>query len=104
MHRSGSFHRFVAYLILQVHSLHLYIFVFSSSFLASATTVISLLSTIILAWMDRRAERLLKRRDNQSGEVVRITDIKDFPFSFWMIALVCVAYYVAIFPFIALGK
>ncbi|XP_026281506.1 major facilitator superfamily domain-containing protein 1 [Frankliniella occidentalis] len=73
-------------------------------FFASITTVVSLLSTIILAWMDRRAERLLKRRDNQSGEVVRITDIKDFPLSFWMIALVCVAYYVAIFPFIALGK
>jgi hypothetical protein len=54
--------------------------------------------------MDKRAERILKRKTAQEGEVVRLTDIKDFSATFWLISVVCVAYYVAVFPFIALGK
>lgn len=54
--------------------------------------------------MDRRAERVLQRRENSTGEVVHISDVKDFKFTFWLIAIVCVSYYIAIFPFIALGK
>lgn len=55
--------------------------------------------------MDKRAEKVLRRRNNQqNSEVIRLTDVKDFPLSFWMISVVCVAYYVAVFPFIALGK
>jgi len=64
----------------------------------------SFVCTLILAYMDKRAERVLNRKENQSNEVVRLTDIMDFPASFWMIAIICVSYYVAIFPFIALGK
>lgn len=73
-------------------------------FIASVTCIMSLVSAIILAYLDRRAERILKRTVVQDGEVVRITDVKDFPAIFWMIAIICIAYYVAIFPFIALGK
>jgi ADP-ribose pyrophosphatase YjhB (NUDIX family) len=54
--------------------------------------------------MDKRAERILKRKTSQEGEVVRLTDVKDFPAIFWVISVVTVAYYVAVFPFIALGK
>ncbi|XP_067006714.2 lysosomal dipeptide transporter MFSD1 [Anabrus simplex] len=73
-------------------------------YIASATCVMSLVCALILAYMDKRAERILKRKPAQDGEVVHITDVKDFPAIFWMISIVCVAYYVAIFPFIALGK
>jgi len=38
------------------------------------------------------------------GEVVKLTDVKYFPFSLWLIFIICVAYYVAIFPFIGLGQ
>lgn len=38
------------------------------------------------------------------GEVIKLTDVKDFPFSLWLIFIICVAYYVAIFPFIGLGQ
>ncbi|PSN30823.1 Major facilitator superfamily domain-containing protein 1 [Blattella germanica] len=72
--------------------------------IASATCFMSLLCAILLAIMDKRAERILKRKIAQDGEVVRLTDVKDFPAIFWLISVVCVAYYVAIFPFIALGK
>ena len=38
-----------------------------------------------------------------SDEVIRIRDVKDFKFSFWLLCIICVAYYVAVFPFIGLG-
>lgn len=72
--------------------------------IASTTTIMSMLSALILGWMDKRAERILRRNDNTSGEVARLSDIKTFKVSFWMVTVICVAYYVAIFPFIALGK
>lgn len=65
----------------------------------------SLVSALLLGWMDRGLEKHTQRRTTQNGgQSVKITDIKDFPVIFWMVCLICVAYYVAIFPFIALGK
>ena len=37
-------------------------------------------------------------------EVVRLRDIFSFPPIFWFCSIVCLAYYVAIFPFISLGQ
>lgn len=39
-----------------------------------------------------------------SGEVIKLTDVKDFPLALWLIFIICVGYYVAIFPFIGLGQ
>lgn len=64
----------------------------------------SFLCSVILGVFDKRAEVILRRNENSENEPVRLTDIKDFAASFWLVALICVAYYVAIFPFIALGK
>lgn len=71
---------------------------------ASITCVVSMMSALILGCLDKRAERILRRNDNSSGEVARLSDVKTFKVSFWMVSVICVAYYVAIFPFIALGK
>lgn len=46
---------------------------------------------------------LMKRFVLFVGEVIRLSDVKDFPATLWLIFIICVAYYVAIFPFIALG-
>ncbi|XP_068141725.1 lysosomal dipeptide transporter MFSD1 isoform X1 [Drosophila tropicalis] len=73
-------------------------------FLASSTCVMSLLCTLILGWMDKRAERILKRNNNPGGEIAKLSDIVTFKLDFWMVSVVCVAYYVAIFPFVALGQ
>ena len=54
--------------------------------------------------MDRRAEKLLNKKATETGEVVRAADILTFPMSFWLLSIVCLAYYVAIFPFISLGQ
>lgn len=72
--------------------------------LATTTCVMSFVCALILGWMDKRAQRLLRRNDNPSGEIAKLTDVKTFKITFWMISIICVAYYVAVFPFIALGK
>ena len=72
--------------------------------LASLSCVMSMFCALILGWMDRRAVRILKRNDNPHGEVAKLSDVKTFKVTFWMVSVICVAYYVAIFPFIALGK
>lgn len=73
-------------------------------FIAASTCVMSFISALILGWMDKRAEKVLRRSVAHDGEVPRLSDVKTFKVSFWMVSVVCVAYYVAIFPFIALGK
>ncbi|KAK9509921.1 hypothetical protein O3M35_004808 [Rhynocoris fuscipes] len=69
---------------------------------ASTTCVLSLICAIILAFLDSKARG--KNEVKNKDDVVRITDMKDFSPAFWMITLICIAYYIAIFPFIALGK
>lgn len=79
--------------------------------LATLTCVMSFVCALALGWMDKRAERLLRRGggggDGQTtgGEpVAKLSDVRTFRVTFWMVSVICVAYYVAIFPFIALGK
>lgn len=38
------------------------------------------------------------------GEVIKLTDIKDFSLPLILVFVICVCYYVAVFPFIGLGK
>ncbi|XP_034484091.1 major facilitator superfamily domain-containing protein 1 isoform X1 [Drosophila innubila] len=72
--------------------------------LATLTCVGSLLCALILGYMDKRAERILQRNNNPSGQIPKLTDVFTFKPPFWMVSIICVAYYVAIFPFIALGQ
>lgn len=73
-------------------------------FIAGGTCILSMFCAMILGCLDKRAERILHRNINQEGELVQFSNIKDFPVTFWLITIICVSYYVAIFPFIALGK
>ncbi|KAG8195769.1 hypothetical protein JTE90_004776 [Oedothorax gibbosus] len=73
-------------------------------FIASLTCVFSLVSALIIGFFDWRAEKILNKAAGQTGEVIRLSDIKDFPATFWVITIICVAYYAAIFPFIGLGS
>lgn len=72
--------------------------------LAGLTCIISFLCALILGCMDKRAERILGRNNNASSDVVKLSDVFTFKTSFWLVSVICVAYYVAIFPFIAMGK
>eukprot|EP00095_Tigriopus_kingsejongensis_P003253 maker-scaffold69_size418775-snap-gene-2.22 protein:Tk03253 transcript:maker-scaffold69_size418775-snap-gene-2.22-mRNA-1 annotation:"hypothetical protein DAPPUDRAFT_59685" len=72
--------------------------------IAGSTCVMSFICSIILGILDRRAERLLHKCATETGEVVRFSDVLTFPPSFWLVSVICLAYYVAIFPFISLGQ
>uniref|UniRef100_H3AYP1 Lysosomal dipeptide transporter MFSD1 n=1 Tax=Latimeria chalumnae TaxID=7897 RepID=H3AYP1_LATCH len=75
-----------------------------SLMIAGTTCVFSLISAFALAYLDKRAERILNKEQGKTGEVIKLTDVKDFSLSLWLIFIVCVGYYVAVFPFIGLGK
>lgn len=71
---------------------------------ASATCLLSFICALILAYFDKRATKLLKKDDAQTGEKVNLTDAKNFSLSFWLICVICVTYYVSIFPFTAIAS
>jgi len=73
--------------------------------IAGLSCVMSFVCSVLLAWIDKRRACILNIGDPaDSGEVVKISDIKDFPISFWFLCLACLAYYGAIFPFVSLAK
>ncbi|XP_050307536.1 major facilitator superfamily domain-containing protein 1-like [Anthonomus grandis grandis] len=72
--------------------------------IAASTCLLSMACSLILGFMDRRADRILRRSENMNTEIVRITDMKDFKMPFWLVSCICVSYYVAIFPFISIGQ
>lgn len=75
-------------------------------FLSASTCLFSLICAIILGALDKRAELIMKRNEetpNTETEVVRFRDIKEFNLSFWYLAIICVTYYICIFPFVSFG-
>ncbi|XP_036411666.1 major facilitator superfamily domain-containing protein 1 isoform X1 [Colossoma macropomum] len=76
----------------------------SALMIAATTCVLSLLCAVVLAFLDKRAERILNKEQGKTGEVIKLKDVKDFPLQLWLIFIICVGYYVAIFPFIGLGQ
>nr|XP_055051865.1 major facilitator superfamily domain-containing protein 1 isoform X1 [Misgurnus anguillicaudatus] len=72
--------------------------------ISASTCLFSLICSLVLGFLDRRAERILHKEQGKTGEVIKLTDVKDFPLSLWLIFIICVGYYVAIFPFIGLGQ
>ncbi|KAL5237205.1 hypothetical protein ACI65C_004615 [Semiaphis heraclei] len=72
--------------------------------IASLTCVLSLVSALLLAWQDKRAEKLLHRKTLEATEVVKMSDVWYFPKVFWLVTFIIVFYYTSIFPFVALGK
>ncbi|ERE90983.1 major facilitator superfamily domain-containing protein 1 [Cricetulus griseus] len=68
------------------------------------TCILSLFCALVLAYLDRRAEKILHKEQGKTGDVIKLTDVKDFSLPLWLVFIICVCYYVAIFPFIGLGK
>ncbi|KAM4628213.1 lysosomal dipeptide transporter MFSD1 isoform 2-T2 [Polymixia lowei] len=75
-----------------------------SLMIAAVTCLFSLVCALVLGFLDKRAEKILHKDQGKTGEVIKLTDVKDFPFPLWLIFIICVGYYVAIFPFIGLGQ
>ena len=73
-------------------------------FLGCITCIFSLICALALAYLDRRAEKILHKEQGKTGEVIKLRDIKDFSLPLILVFVICVCYYVAVFPFIGLGK
>ncbi|KAM8817487.1 lysosomal dipeptide transporter MFSD1 [Rhynchonycteris naso] len=66
--------------------------------------ILSLICALALAYLDQRAERILHKEEGKTGEIIKLADVKDFSLPLWLIFVICVCYYVVVFPFIGLGK
>jgi MFS family permease len=72
-------------------------------FAAALLCLISLLGNLCYVVMDKRGEKVLGLRDESAHESIQLRDIRAFPTSYWYVALLCVTFYSAIFPFTALS-
>ncbi|BFZ06095.1 hypothetical protein BsWGS_09134 [Bradybaena similaris] len=72
-------------------------------FVGGVMCIFSLICSFVLAFFDKRADRILRRKQVSQEEMIKFRDILTFPFTMWLICIICVAYYVAVFPFIGLG-
>jgi MFS family permease len=68
-------------------------------FVALIACLISLMGNLAYIVMDRRAERILKLRDESGGDKIVLKDIREFKPSFWYVTFLCLTFYAAIFPF-----
>uniref|UniRef100_A0A8C2G1B9 Lysosomal dipeptide transporter MFSD1 n=1 Tax=Cyprinus carpio TaxID=7962 RepID=A0A8C2G1B9_CYPCA len=56
--------------------------------IAASTCLFSLICALILGFLDRRAERILHKEQGRTGEVIKLTDVKDFPVSLWLVFII----------------
>ena len=70
--------------------------------IACSTCLLSFICAVILGFMDKRAGRILKK-DTATSDV-KFSDIFTFPLSFWLLSIVCFAYYIAIYLFVSLSQ
>lgn len=67
--------------------------------------MVSFIAAIGLAWLDKKQEpESNQTEENEKKDEVKLSDVLEFSPAFWLISTICVAYYIAIFPLIALGK
>lgn len=64
---------------------------------------VSLCANGIYILMDRHGEKIMKLKEQESGEKIVFGNIREFKSSFWFVTFLCVTFYSAIFPFTALA-
>ncbi len=72
-------------------------------FAAVLFCMLSILANIVYIIMDRRGERLLGLKDSATEEKIVFKDIGKFKPTFWIVTMLCMTFYSAIFPFTALS-
>ncbi len=65
--------------------------------------LVSFGAVLVYVIMDKRGEKALGLKDEEAEEKINFSDIKKFSPAFWYVALLCVTFYSAIFPFTALS-
>ncbi|XP_060605140.1 major facilitator superfamily domain-containing protein 1-like [Ruditapes philippinarum] len=70
---------------------------------------LSFLSSVVVACLDKRADRMSFTLEeikikHDAIDQVSVSDVKNFPITYWLIAMTTTCYYLALFPFVGLGQ
>lgn len=65
--------------------------------------LVSWLCNLVFIAMDRHGERVLDLPRPSAGDPIRLGDIGQFGATFWLVTLLCVTFYSAVFPFTSLS-
>lgn len=76
----------------------------SALLVAASTCVFSLICAGILALFDLRRTRVIPSEPVKAGDEIKLSDALKFPIPLWLVFIICVTFYCAVFPFISLGK
>ena len=70
---------------------------------AALLCLFSVLCNLVFNLMDKHGEKVLALSKPDAGDKIVFSDIKKFSSSYWLVVLLCVTFYSAIFPFTALA-
>lgn len=70
---------------------------------AAGLCLFSVLCNLVFNLMDRHGEKALALPKPEAGDRIVLSDVKRFSSSYWLVVLLCVTFYSAIFPFTALA-
>jgi len=70
---------------------------------AAGFCLFSVLCNLVFNLMDRHGEQVLELAKPGAGDRIVFSDIRKFTSSYWLVVLLCVTFYSAIFPFTALA-
>ncbi|HNX94431.1 MAG TPA: MFS transporter [Holophaga sp.] len=70
---------------------------------AALFCLFSVLCNLVFNLMDRHGEKVLALSKPEAGDKIVFSDLGKFTSSYWFVALLCVTFYSAIFPFTALS-
>ena len=70
---------------------------------AALFCLFSVLCNLVFNVMDKHGEKALSLPKPDAGDKIVFSDIKKFTSSYWLVVLLCVTFYSAIFPFTALA-
>ncbi|XP_067944720.1 lysosomal dipeptide transporter MFSD1-like [Watersipora subatra] len=74
-------------------------------YLGMLTCLFSLCCALAMAFFDWRAKKVLGKSASTTGETITLKDLKVLMINgkLWIVCIICVMYYVTVFPFIGLG-
>eukprot|EP00762_Andalucia_godoyi_P001012 ANDGO_01966.mRNA.1 putative sulfoacetate transporter SauU len=65
------------------------------------STIISICAAFLFKWGEKRNKSMRIKPEEQDN--LSLKDVRYFPLEFWLLSLVCVCFYSAVFPFISLA-
>jgi MFS family permease len=77
--------------------------VLAALWVAAAFCGLSVLANVVYVLLDRHAERTLALEEQETGGRIVLGEVKRLGPSFWLVTILCVTFYSAIFPFTSLS-